>query len=127
MGLHVAQMRSFSIEPGPPTLGKMNAAVDLRTARAFAAAERWFEILGLSPYASQDEIKRVCRAARVSTHPDRGHDQLELAQIVNQAADKVTCLANKPFALYTEEFGETPPRWASEFERVLAQDRQERN
>ena len=98
----------------------MNAAVDLRTARALAASERWFEVLGISPFASEDDTKRACRAARVSTHPDRGHDQLELAQIVNQAADRVMGLVAKPFALYDAHFGSEAPQWALHFEAVLA-------
>ena len=106
----------------------MNATVDLCTARTLAADERWFEVLGLSPYASDEDIKRVCRAARVSTHSDRGHDQLELAQIVNQAADEVARLATKPFGLYTAQFGEAAlPPWALRFETVLTMERQQRN
>jgi len=105
----------------------MNGAVDLYTARTLAANERWFELLGISPYASEEDTKRACRAARVSTHPDRGHDQLELAQIVNHAADQVLGLVAKPFALYETHVDSEVPQWALDFEVVLASDRQQRN
>ena len=105
----------------------MNAAVDLRTARALVAREKWFELLGILPYASEDDTKRACRAARVSLHPDRGHDQLELAQIVNHAADQVLGLVAKPFALYGAQFDSEVPEWAQGFEVALAQDQQQRN
>ena len=123
---HRSARSLFHIKIDPFTL-EMNAVVDLHTARALAASERWFDLLGLSPYASEEDTKRACRAARVSTHPHRGHDQLELAQIVNHAADHVMSLVAKPFALYETHVGSEAPHWALGFEAALALDRRQRN
>lgn len=110
----------------------------LAQAKALAAQGKWFEILGLTPSADAGIVKRVCRAARIASHPDRSTAPLELSEIINEAADKVSLLVVESFNLYATHFntgfvncnGVTRPlvaMWARDFEAQLDQARQRRD
>ena len=67
-------------------------------------------------------MKRACRDARVSCHPDKNKTPVELSQILNQAADRVSRLLLEPFQLYDRHvvYKTKPiPAWAQQFEAEL--------
>ena len=100
----------------------------LEHAKSCEAQGLWFEILGLSPWTPAAAVKDACRAARARTHPDRNRDvDLGLAQITNQAADRVTRLVLEPLGLYGARFSEPAPAWAAALEADLGRARRMRD
>jgi len=50
--------------------------------------EDYYALLGISPQATPDEVRKAARKRRAEVHPDRcGESSLEFAQRVNAAAD----------------------------------------
>jgi curved DNA-binding protein CbpA len=96
--------------------------MDLPRAKALEARGQWFALLGLSPFADEQQVKRACRDARVKCHPDKTKTPVELSQILNQAADRVSRLLLEPFQLYDKHvvYKTNPiPAWAQQFEAEL--------
>ena len=64
--------------------------------------ENYYSILGVSPQASQDEIKQAYKKAAVKNHPDRGGDHARMVQcneayaILTEAADERTASLTAP-------------------------------
>lgn len=48
---------------------------------ARSAAKGWWDILGVKPDASEDEIKRAYRAKAKAAHPDAGGSKDEMAEL----------------------------------------------
>jgi curved DNA-binding protein CbpA len=87
-------------------------------------------LLGLSPFADEQQAKRACREVRVRCHPDKTKTPVELAQILNQAADRVSRLLLEPFQLYAKHAVYktiTIPTWAEQFEAELLRARASRD
>jgi curved DNA-binding protein CbpA len=45
----------------------------------------YYEILGISPYANEDEIKQAYRKLIIIYHPDRNKNGEEMTKILNEA------------------------------------------
>jgi hypothetical protein len=106
----------------------MNA--DLQRARALEGRGRWFELINLPRGADEGLARRVCRDVRVRCHPDKTDTPVELAQILNQAADRVSRLLLEPIDLYARHTSYTPlttPQWAAQFESDLLRARAARD
>jgi hypothetical protein len=100
----------------------------LEHAKSCEAQGLWFEILGLSPWTPAAAVKDACRAARARNHPDRNRDvDLGLAQITNQAADRVTRLVLEPLGIWGAHFSEPAPAWAAALEDDLGRARRMRD
>jgi len=100
----------------------------LEHAKFCEAQGLWFEILGLSPWTPAAAVKDACRAARARNHPDRNRDvDLGLAQITNQAADRVTRLVLEPLGIWGAHFSEPVPAWAAALEADLGRARRMRD
>jgi hypothetical protein len=107
-----------------PRAAAMNA--DLQRARALEGRGRWFELINLPRGADEGLVRKACRDVRVRCHPDKTDTPVELAQILNQAADRVSRLLLEPFDLYARHTSHTPfttPQWAAQFEADLARAR----
>jgi hypothetical protein len=102
-------------------------AMDLPRARALEARGRWLELLGLSTWADEGLVRRACRDVRVRCHPDKTDTPVELAQILNQAADRVAQLLLEPIDLYARHLAGVTPPWATQFEADLARARRSRD
>jgi curved DNA-binding protein CbpA len=106
----------------------MNA--DLQRARALEGRGRWFELINLPRGADEGLVRKACRDVRVRCHPDKTDTPVELAQILNQAADRVSRLLLEPFDLYARHTSHTTfttPQWAAQFESDLLRARAARD
>jgi hypothetical protein len=104
----------------------MNA--DLQRARALEGRGRWFELINLPRGADEGLVRKACRDVRVRCHPDKTDTPVELAQILNQAADRVSRLILEPFDLYARHTSHTTtPQWAAQFEADLLRARAARD
>jgi DnaJ-domain-containing protein 1 len=55
---------------------------------ALAAPEQWFQVLGVSANASEDEIDRAYRRLASAHHPDRNDEGGDVMGRINRARDQ---------------------------------------
>ena len=82
----------------------------------------FYQILGVGPEASKDEIKRAYRKAALKYHPDRNPDDAESEERFKQAAEAYSVLGDDEKRSTYDRFGETGLRGGQPFNAEVFAD-----
>src|SRR5574344_483931 len=70
------------------------------------AKRDYYEVLGVSKDASEDELKKVYRKLALKYHPDRNLGDKEAEEKFKEAAEAYNVLSNKEKRAQYDQFGE---------------------